>query len=72
MKDVIIDEYNLSLKEHKEKFGVEPNVIGMFWQHPEKVHESIKKSVKEGKPYDEYLMLSKEDRKAWDNGHLFF
>lgn len=50
---MVIDEYDFYLTKHKDKFGVEPNVICMFWRHPEDVHEGIKKAIKEGESYAE-------------------
>ncbi len=67
-----VEEFDYYEDMHKEKFGVKPNVIGLLWQHPEEILEGIKKAIEDNKPYDEYLMLSKEDRKAWNDGHLVF
>jgi|SaaInlStandDraft_3_1057020.scaffolds.fasta_scaffold67430_1 hypothetical protein len=72
MIDMQATEFNYYTSTHKEKFGVEPNVIGLNWQYPEEILEGIKKAIDDDKPYDECLMLSKEDRKAWDDGNLFF
>lgn len=60
------------IKEHKEKFGVEPNIIGLNWDNPDAVVDGIADAIEEGKPYDEYKLLSKEEREAFDNGELVF
>ena len=57
---------------HKEIFGVEPYVIGMFWNSPETVMDGIIKAIEEGQPYNEYEMLAKEEQKAFDDGDLLF
>ena len=60
------------IKEHLEKFGVEPNIIGMFWDDPESVIDGIADAIDEDKPYDEYAKLSEDDQKEYDKGKLFF
>ena len=34
------------IKKHKEKFGVEPIIIGMFWNSPDKVANDVLKKAK--------------------------
>jgi hypothetical protein len=34
--------------------------------------DGIANAIDKGEPYDEYMMLSAEDRKAYDQGKLFF
>ena len=60
------------IKQHKEKFGIEPNIIGMFWNNPQAIIDNIIKAIETNKPYDEYELLSKEEQKAFDNGELLF
>ena len=60
------------IKEHEEKFNEEPIIIGMFWQNPKKVFDNIKKAIEINKPYNEYNLLSDEDKKAFDKGELLF
>lgn len=60
------------IKEHIEKFGTEPYIIGMFWNSPETIIDGIIKAIEENKPYNEYKMLTKEEQKAFDDGHLLF
>lgn len=57
---------------HKEIFGVEPYVIGIFWHSPETVIDGIIKAIEEGQPYNEYEMLTKEEQKAFNDGNLLF
>ena len=59
-------------KEHKERFGVEPYIIGLFWNDLEKIYGNIEKAIEENKPYNEYELLTKEEQKAYDKGELFF
>lgn len=60
------------IKEHLQKFGVEPNIIGMFWDDLEKIASNIYEAIKENKPYDEYEMLTKEEQDAFDKRELVF
>ena len=60
------------IKEHKQKFNKEPNIIGMYWNNPNLVIQNIKNAIEANKPYNEYELLSKEEQKAFDNGELLF
>jgi len=57
---------------HKEKYGVEPNVIGLLWNDLDRQIELLIKAVEGDEPYDEYQMLSKEQQEAFDKHDLFF
>ncbi len=37
------------IKEHIKKFGIEPNIIGMFWDDPEAVMDGIADAIDDGK-----------------------
>ncbi len=59
--------------EHLEKFGVKPNIIGIrFHKGVEFLELEILKSIKNNTPYNEYLMLSKEQKKEYNEGNLLF
>ncbi len=78
MNDFIEDKSNAPLfyqkeyDKHKEIFGVEPNIIGMFWFDNEILIDNIIKAIETNKPYDEYELLSDDEKKAFDNGDLLF
>ena len=57
---------------HKEKYGVEPNVIGLLWNDMDKQIDLLIEAVEGNQPYDEYKMLSKDEQLAIDKGELFF
>jgi len=57
---------------HKDKFGVEPNVIGLLWNDIDKQIDLLIKAIEIDEPYDEYQMLSKEDQNAFDKGDIVF
>ena len=57
---------------HKEKYGVEPNVIGLLWRDIDKQIDLLIEAVEGDKPYDEYKMLTKEQQKAFDKNELVF
>lgn len=59
-------------REHIEKFGIKPNVIGMFWNNPEAIIDGIEEAIENNKPYDEYELFSDDEKKAWDSGNLLF
>ena len=54
------------------KFGVKPNIIGMFWNKPIKILDNIVKAIEDNKPYNEYNLLTKEEQTAYDKGELLF
>lgn len=60
------------IKEHLEKFGVEPKIIGVFWYDAELMMDGIVDAINKGKPYNKYEQLSKDDQKLYDEGELFF
>jgi hypothetical protein len=60
------------IKQHIEKLGKKPNIIGMYWNDDEELIAGLIKAVETSTPYDEYLLLDKDSRKAWDNGYLVF
>jgi hypothetical protein len=60
------------VEEHIKVFGVEPVVIGLFWKEPGAVKTGILEAIKTGKPYNERLMLSVEERAAFDAGEIMF
>lgn len=60
------------INKHKDKFGVEPYIIGMFWDEPEYVESEILKAIESNTQYNEYEMLTKDEQKAFDNGDLVF
>lgn len=60
------------IKEHIDKFKKEPYIIGMFWNNQEQLILNIEKAIEDNKPYNEYDLLSDEEKKAFDNGELLF
>lgn len=60
------------IKLHIEAFGIEPIIIGMFWDDQDRTERNVMRAIKAGKPYDELSMLEKEDRKSYNSGGLFF
>jgi len=61
--------FDIVKKEHFEKFGVEPVLIG-YKGTPFDTAERIEDAIQKNKPYDEYKALSKEERVLYDNGEL--
>ena len=57
---------------HKEKYGVEPNVIGLLWNDIDRQIELLIEAVEGDQPYDEYKMLSKKDQEDFDRGEIVF
>lgn len=60
------------IKQHNDIFGINPKIMGLFWNNPKQLKENIEKAIKDNKPYNEYELLSKEEKKAFDNGELLF
>ena len=63
--------YNAEL-EHIKKFKVKPNIIGYFGNDITKLTENIINAIETNKPYNEYELLSDEEKKAFDKGELLF
>ena len=59
-------------KEHKDKFGVEPIIIGMFWNNKELLYDKIELAIESNIPYNEEKLLSKEELVAFKSGGLVF
>ena len=57
--------------KHIKLFGVEPNCIGLI-QDSERFDELLKETIEKGELYDEYKMLSEEEKKAYNKGELLF
>lgn len=60
------------IKEHKVQFGKAPNIIGMFWHDQEKLIDKIWDAIDNDEPYDEYEMLTTEQKLDFDAGNLVF
>lgn len=60
------------IEKYFEKFNEKPYIIGMFWNNQEQLIENIKKAIETNKPYNEYNLLSDEEKKAFDKGELLF
>ena len=56
--------------EHKKKFGIFPIIIGMY--DVDVAMNNIKKAIKDNTPYNEYRMLSNNDKKELKDGALVF
>lgn len=59
-------------EEHFSKFNKEPDIIGMYWNNQEQLIQNIINAIKTNKPYNEYDLLSDEEKKAFDKGELLF
>lgn len=60
------------LKQYNQKFNKEPKIINKLWMEPEKLYDNLTKAIETNTPYDEYELLTKEEKKAFDDGQLFF
>lgn len=60
------------INDYVKAFNKEPFVIGMFWNNQEQLTLNIEKAIKDNKPYNEYDLLSDEEKKAFNNGELLF
>ena len=60
------------IKEHKEKFNKEPKIINKLWREPEKLYDNLQNSIETNTPYDEYELLTDEEKIAFDKGLLLF
>lgn len=60
------------IKKHKEIFNKEPNIIGMFWFNKKQLEDNLQKAIETNTPYDEYELLTDEEKEAFDKGMLLF
>ena len=67
-----MNNINSAIEKHFNKFKIEPNIIGLYFENPKQTYDNILEAIKDNKPYNEYELLSKEEQKAFDNGELLF
>ena len=60
------------IKRYIEIFNKEPNIIGMFWNDPKQLEDNLKQAIETNTQYDEYELLTDEEKKAYDKGLLLF
>lgn len=60
------------IEKYVEKFGENPNIIGMFWNDQNKLIQNILNAIKTGKKYDELDLLSESELKDYKRGKLEF
>lgn len=60
------------ISEYIKAFDKEPYIIGMFWNNQQQLIQNIINAIKTNKPYNEYDLLSDEEKKAFDKGELLF
>lgn len=60
------------IKIYIEIFNKEPNIIGMFWNDQKQLEDNLKKAIETNTPYDEYKLLTDEEKIAFDKGMLLF
>ena len=58
-------------KEYIKHFKEEPNIIGLFWDNNTLI-ENLQNAIKTNTPYDEYELLTDEEKIAFDKGLLLF
>jgi hypothetical protein len=67
-----MNNINKAEQLYKEHFNKEPLIIGLFWEEPRKVYNNLLKAIETNKPYNEYDLLTDEEKKAFDDGELLF
>lgn len=60
------------ISKYIKAFNREPFIIGMLWNNQEQLILNIEKAIKDNMPYNEYELLSDEEKKAFDTGQLVF
>lgn len=58
--------------KHINIFNIKPYIIGYYKNNLEQLAENILKSIEDNKPYNEYELLTDEEKKAFDKGELLF
>lgn len=75
--EILEDEYSndfidKNIEAYKKHFNKEPNIIGMFWNDPKQLEDNLTKAIETNTPYDEYELLTDEEKEAFDKGMLLF
>ena len=60
------------INKHITELKKKPIIIGMFWNNEEQLIKNIDNSIQTKVPYNEYELLTDEEKKAFDNGRLVF
>ena len=60
------------IKEYIKVFNKEPNIIGMFWNDQKQLEYNLKQAIETNTTYDEYKLLTDEEKQAFDKGMLLF
>ena len=60
------------LKQYNQKFNKEPKIINKLWREPEKLYDNLQNSIETNTPYDEYELLTDDEKIAFDKGLLLF
>lgn len=61
-----------AIEKYIDKFNEQPNIIGLFWYDQNQIIENIENAIKTGKKYDEFELLSDEQKKSYLKGELLF
>lgn len=75
--EILEDEYgsdfvDKNIEAYKSQFNKEPNILGMFWNYPKQLEDNLTKAIETNTPYDEYELLTDEEKIAFDKGLLLF
>ena len=75
--EILEDKYgsdfvDKNIEAYKSKFNKEPNIIGMFWNDPQQLEDNLANAIKTNTTYDEYELLTDEEKIAFDKGMLLF
>ena len=60
------------IKEHKNKFDIEPIIIGILWDDMVELEKNILKAIETNTPYNELDFLTDEEKEAFEKGELLF
>ncbi len=55
---------------HREKFGVDPVVIGLFWEAPGLFLKHLREAVESGHAYNELELLSDAELEDYRQGRF--
>jgi 3-oxoacyl-[acyl-carrier-protein] synthase III len=67
----VVDPWEGIIKEHKQKFGVNPVIIGLFWDNPNQVEKNIIEAIEKGEPYNEEKLITDDELESLEDGELF-
>lgn len=67
-----MNSLNNLIEKYKKVFNKEPNIIGIYFDNPKQLFINLNEAIKNKQEYNEYELLSKEQKDSFKKGNLLF